>query len=148
MGIFDGMFGGGFMPQMPQDPAMPMAINQDGQSGQGLFGGMLSGAQNGQGGMFGQGGGLLGLGFGGQGNKPIYDLGGQGSGLLGFGSPGQNPMMQYGLNMASPGMGQMFAPQQQAPQQPPTMKYDQQMFAPKPPDYAFRGGFASPYRRA
>lgn len=93
--------GGGFMPQIPTDAAMPMAINQDGQNGGGLFGNLFGG-----GGQQPGGGGLLGLNLGGQ--QPLYDMGGKGSGLLGFGSPMQNPMMRYGLNMAM-----------QQPQQPP-----------------------------
>jgi hypothetical protein len=107
--MFEGLFGGGFTPQMPTDPAMPMAINQGGQNGGGLFGGMF-GQQPG-----GSGGGLLGLDM--SGRTPLMNMGGQGSGLLGFGSPDQNPMMRFGLNMASPGMGQSFQPQQPPQQQ-------------------------------
>jgi hypothetical protein len=114
MGLFDGMFsGGGFDPQAASGGA-PMAINQDGASGQSPFSGLFGGGQN-QGGMFGQGGGLMGLGFGGQSNQPLMNMGGQGQGLLGFGSPGQggmNPMMRFGMGMA--GM-----PQQQQPGIPP-----------------------------
>lgn len=120
MGMFDGMFGG-FNPQMPIDPGLPMAINQQGQNGQGGLFGMMGG-QGQQ-----PGGGLLGLNFGGQ--QPIADIGGQGQGLFGFGSPGQggmNPMMRFGLGMAGMPMGgqqmmpQQFAmrPQQQQPRQP------------------------------
>jgi hypothetical protein len=105
MGMFEGLFGGGFMPQMPQDPAMPMAINQDGQNGGGLFGGIFGGGQQ----QPGQGGGLLGLDM--SGRTPLMNMGGQSSGLLGFGSPNNNPMMRMGMNMAMP-------PQQQPQQQP------------------------------
>lgn len=136
--MFEGLFGS-FTPQMPSDPAMPMAINQDGQNGQGLFGNLFGGLGQQQ------GGGLLGLNF--SGNQPLYDLGGRGSGLLGFGTPQQNPMMRFGLNMASPGMGNMFQPQQQQ-QTFSFMPRQQPQQSMMPPDYAFRGGFASPSRRA
>lgn len=96
MGLFDGMMGGG-----------PMPINADGAAA-------LAGGQ--------QGGGLLGMNFGGQ--QPLMNMGGQGTGLLGFGSPGQggmNPMMRFGMGMA--GQGGMM-PQQ--PQQQPQMQMPQQ----------------------
>lgn len=110
MGLFDGMFGGG----------QPMPINQDGAA-------MLQQPQQGAG-MFGQGGGLMGLGFGGQSNQPIANMGGQGTGLLGFGSPGQggmNPMMKFGMGMMGQGGG-MPQQQMQQPGQMPQMPMPQQ----------------------